>query len=183
MSFKKRGAVYSVVALMLCVAVYLNWSYNKGDKNAEEVTSLEAGLLHGLSDTEHSEEQPVSQTTDTAYGFFASARLSRDKARDEALGILNATLENESATQQARDEAAAAIQVMAQGALQESRIEGLITAKGYAQCVVYVNTNGINVIISKTENGLTDADAARIKEIVIEETGVTADKIKIIENT
>ena len=24
---KKRGAVYGVIALLLCVAVYLNWSY------------------------------------------------------------------------------------------------------------------------------------------------------------
>ena len=31
MSFKKKSAVYSVAALMLCVAVYLNWSYNKTD--------------------------------------------------------------------------------------------------------------------------------------------------------
>ena len=26
---KKKSAVYSVVALMLCMAVYLNWSYTK----------------------------------------------------------------------------------------------------------------------------------------------------------
>ena len=32
MSMKKRGAVYSVVALMLCVAVYLNWSYNRQEE-------------------------------------------------------------------------------------------------------------------------------------------------------
>ena len=24
---KKRGAIYGVIALLLCVAVYLNWSY------------------------------------------------------------------------------------------------------------------------------------------------------------
>ena len=182
MSFKKRGAVYSVVALMLCVAVYLNWSYNKD--NSSEVSKVDTGILHGLGSDEHTRpsEQTGAQET-PSQGYFASARLSRDKARDEALGILNATLENGSATQQARDEAAAAIQVMAQSAVQESRIEGLIVAKGYEQCVVYVNTNGINVIISKTESGLTDADAARIKEIVIDETGVTADRIKIIENT
>ena len=28
---KKRGAIYSVVALMLCVAVYLNWEYTGGE--------------------------------------------------------------------------------------------------------------------------------------------------------
>ena len=26
-TIRKRGAVYGVIGLMLCVAVYLNWSY------------------------------------------------------------------------------------------------------------------------------------------------------------
>ena len=32
---KKKSAVYSVVALMLCMAVYLNWSYTKDRPDAE----------------------------------------------------------------------------------------------------------------------------------------------------
>jgi hypothetical protein len=35
MGFKKRGAIYSIIALMLCVAVYLNWSYSRGNAEAE----------------------------------------------------------------------------------------------------------------------------------------------------
>lgn len=38
-----------------------------------------------------------------------------------------------------------------------------------------------SVVVSAMENGMTDADAARIGEIVMEQTGLKADQIKIIE--
>ena len=47
--------------------------------------------------------------------------------------------------------------------------------------MAFVNDEGVNVIVSKTENGLQDADIARITEIVMEETGAAASEIKIIE--
>ena len=70
---------------------------------------------------------------------------------------------------------------MAQSAVKESRIENLIIAKGYKDCVVFINDNGVNVIISKLADGLQDSDVARITEIVMDEAGVDASKIKIIE--
>ena len=83
--------------------------------------------------------------------------------------------------QEARTAASTGIQVMADNAVVESRIENLVIAKGYADCVAFINDNGVNVIVSKTENGLTDTDVARIRDIVISEANVTADAIKIIE--
>ena len=70
---------------------------------------------------------------------------------------------------------------MANNAMVESRIETLIIAKGYKECVAYVNDDTVNVIIAKKNDQLQDADVAKIKDIVIDEAGVTADKIKIIE--
>lgn len=32
MVIKRKSAIYSVIALMLCVAVYLNWSYQRAEK-------------------------------------------------------------------------------------------------------------------------------------------------------
>ncbi|MBQ9925540.1 MAG: SpoIIIAH-like family protein, partial [Clostridia bacterium] len=83
--------------------------------------------------------------------------------------------------EEAAAQANAEIQVMAQAAMQESRIENRIVAKGYKECVVFVGDGGINVIISKLENGLQDSDVAKITEIVMEETGCEASAIKIIE--
>ncbi|MBQ2650354.1 MAG: SpoIIIAH-like family protein [Clostridia bacterium] len=184
---KKKGAVYSVVALMLCMAVYLNWSYNRGssDEGYETMEDFETGKMLGEAALVDGDAAGTIENN-TAGGmlsedYFAEARLSRQQARDEAVSILNTTVLNEGADEEAAAQANAEIQVMAQAAMQESRIENRIVAKGYKECVVFVGDGGINVIISKLENGLQDSDVAKITEIVMEETGCEASAIKIIE--
>ena len=54
-------------------------------------------------------------------------------------------------------------------------------AKGYEDCVAFVNEDSVSVVISKTDNGLENSDIAKVTDIVMEETGLTADKIKIME--
>ncbi len=183
---KKRGAIYSVVALMLCLAVYLNWYYTKSDEDYGNATDYQAdGKVLGESVLVNNVEEDgeaglAAQKDDTEY--FSQARLSRQQARDEAVSILTRTAESETSTEEARTAASTGIQVMADNAVVESRIENLVIAKGYVDCVAFVNDNGVNVIVSKTENGLTDTDVAKIRDIVISEASVTADAIKIMEN-
>ena len=181
---KKRGAIYSVVALMLCLAVYLNWYYTKTDEDYGGATEYQAdGKVLGESILVNGMEEDGTEglTAQTGSEYFSQARLSHQQARDEAVNILTKTAESETATEEARTAASTGIQLMAGNAVVESRIENLVIAKGYADCVTFVNDNGVNVIISKTENGLTDADVAKIRDIVISEASVTADAIKIME--
>ena len=184
---KKKGAVYSVIALMLCVAVYLNWEYTRDQTDPYAAVAGQGPQLLGPADLadnpEGGEDQATGEVQPLPSDYFSSARLSRQKARDEAVSILNVTLGNTNATSDAVAAANADIQALADNAVKESRIENLVVAKGYGDCVAFINASGSNVIIPRTEAGLQDADAARIKEIVIEETGVTADKIKIVETT
>ena len=175
---KKRGAIYSVIALMLCAAVYLNWSYNQNNPSNE--SRNDNIPVNGL--IEDDSLTLVGKIEDTAIDYFSEARLSRQKARDEAVSILNTTIENENSDSQAIIAASAAIETMANNAMVESRIETLVIAKGFKECVTYVSDGKVDVIISKTNNGLSDADVAKIKDIVIDEAGVTVDKIKIIES-
>lgn len=184
MALKKRGAVYSVIALMLCVAVYLNWSYNKkNDQNYSAASTSENSKVLGeakLVDASGTASGSSSAAT-KGNDYFSTARLSRQQARDEAVTIFNATVDNANATQSAKDEASNAIQKLAKTAVSESRIENLVIAKGYKECVVFINDDGVNVIISKTDKGLQAADVAKIKDIVISETTFSAANIKIIE--
>ena len=92
---KKKGAIYSVIALMLCVAVYLNWSYNRGDDDFSAASNTDdskilgqAQLVDGVAQTD---EQGKTEDAQESSGFndgssedsyFAEARLSRQKARD-----------------------------------------------------------------------------------------------------
>ena len=70
---------------------------------------------------------------------------------------------------------------MANYTLTEAQIENLVVAKGYSQCVAFLSDGSISVVVSGVTDGLADTDVAKIGEIVMEQTGLKADQIKIIE--
>ena len=184
----KRNMVVALIMLFVCAAVYLNWSYGQeveeGAEAADGKLLGEATLVDGngsdpLLDTsaeDASQENKAEQT-----GYFSSARLNRQQARDSALSLLRDAAEDEAADQTIKNEANASIQTMAANTLSEAQIENLVTAKGYGDCICFIDENGASVVVAATENGLADADTARIMEIVKDETGLPASLIKIIE--
>ena len=167
---KKRGAVLAVVSLMLCVAVYLNWSYSSGGDGLAIAGSGkvlgEAKYVDG--EVKNNERSENSQSGAEADDYFSKARLTRQQARDQAISILKQTSENEKSTESDRQQASAQITRLASDAVKESRVENLVKAKGYAECV-------------ESQTGITVSDAAKIKDIAASETLLGSEKIKIIE--
>ena len=191
MSVWKRNAVVVAIVLFVGAAVYLNWSYNNQTEETEDDPGKvlgETSLVNGEQDEEgtaqtgetgETGETDGEETTQT--GYFASARLNRQQARDSALELLQEAAADASADQALIDEANASIQAMATSTTPEAQAENLITAKGYGECVCFLNEDSASVVVSATENGLTESDTARIVEIVMETTGLEANQIKIIE--
>lgn len=190
MKLWKRNAVAAAIVLFVCGAVYLNWSYDQD--TAAGKTLGEAALVGSQSDQLVQEDSDSSsEDTDSAEDsadstsstgtYFSTARLNRQQARDNALSLLQEAAADENADKEATEKANAAIQTMADYTMTEAQIENLVTAKGYADCVAFLGEDSISVVVSALENGLTDTDAARIGEIVMEQTGLKADQIKIIE--
>ena len=182
----KRNAVVLAIVLFVGVAVYLNWSYNdqtteENDKSDKVLgqASLVSGETEGESDGETVSLNEGAEKTGT--GYFATARLNRQQARDNALELLQQAAADENADQAMVDEANASIQVMAVYTMSEAQVENLVTAKGYGDCICFINENSVSVVVSSTENGLNESDIAKIVEIVQQETGLAADQIKIIE--
>lgn len=199
MKLWKRNAVVAAIVLFVCVAVYLNWSYNKDTADAGKVLG-QAALVGGQTNdpllagnTGGSQASPAPSGTPAPgesvspapeaqkSGYFASARLNRQQARDSALSILQQTAESADADQTMKDEAGTAIQTLATYTVSEAQIENLVTAKGYADCVAFIGDNSVSVVVASTGEGLSDADVAKITEIVTGETGYAASQIKIIE--
>lgn len=178
---KKRGAIYSVVALMLCVAVYLNWEYTGGNVAGAEDAGNKVLGESVLVDNQTGTGTDPGGDVETSDDYFSQARLSRQKARDEAINILNGTVENESADEAAKTAANTEIKLMADHARMESQIENLVIAKGYSDCVVFISAEGANVIVAKPEAGLQETDVAKIKDIVVTEAAILPQNIKIIE--
>ncbi|MFQ7794668.1 MAG: SpoIIIAH-like family protein [Evtepia gabavorous] len=201
MKLWKRNAIAAAIVLFVCGAVYLNWSYSQdtaagknlgeaalvGSQNdpllekQKEGAAAEEGAA-GEEGAKTEEGAAAQEGADAESGtYFSTARLNRQQARDNALSLLQEAAEDEKADQSSVDQANAAIQTMADYTMTEAQIENLITAKGYTDCVAFLGEDSISVVVSAMENGMTDADAARIGEIVMEQTGLKADQIKIIE--
>ena len=198
MSVWKRNAVVVAIVLFVGAAVYLNWSYSQeaaDDPNSESTGKLlgQTTLVNGGNG--EAENNPGAQASagpdlsgdqpqesgSVSTGYFASARLNRQQARDSALELLQQAAADENAQQTIVDEANASIQAMAALTQSEAKVENLITAKGYGDCVCFINDNSASVVVSSTENGLSENDVTKIVEIVKEETGLAASKITVIE--
>lgn len=194
MKMWKRNAVVLAIVLFVGAAVYLNWSYNNqsdadpaGEDGSSDKVLGQTSLVNGSTgeDADGEADSELVSGTDgeenIGTGYFATARLNRQQARDNALELLQQAASDENADQTMVDEANASIQVMAAYTMSEAQVENLVTAKGYGDCICFINENSVSVVVSSTENGLSESDIAKIVEIVQEETGLDANYIKIIE--
>ena len=186
----KRNIVAATVLLFVCGAVYLNWKYasSVADPAADQSgkvlgqSTLVNGDNGGETETEGENINTEGDSASTSGDYFATARLTRQQARDNAIALLREAAESESADKEVANEAAAAIQVLAGYAVAEAQIENLVTAKGYPQCVAFMGDGSISVVVSPAgEAGLEAADVARITDIVLNETDYPAGQITILE--
>lgn len=190
MIIKKRSALIGVVALLLCVAVYLNWSY-RNPSGSEDVQVLngdsrelaaktlgEAQLVDGAAGGIEESGLSVSDTVE----YFSEAKLSRQKALDEAVSILKSSAESTEISPDARDKAALEIAAIASNSLKESKIESLVKAKGFSECLAFISTNGVSIVVLPNgEKGLDAVSVAKIKDIAISESAMKPENIKIVE--
>ncbi len=171
----KRNVVTLTVLLFVCASVYLNWSYNNrwGQSDQAMVDAEDRAMADALDET--------SVQTAGVSSYFATARLTRQTARDEALNLLEISAASENASQKTIDAAMATISTMAEASLLETQIENILIAKDYADCVTYITNDSITVTVPAPIEGLTADAVARITDIITSETEFTMDQINIIE--
>ena len=168
----KRRGVAAAVLLLVCGAVYMNWRYSDGVKDNKVL---------GQSELVNANEETAGVPAPAEDDYFATARLSRKQARDNAIHMLQEAESDENAEESVLNEASRTLQVLASYTVAESQIESLVTAKGYADCVVFMGEDSVSVVVAAPETGLNTADVARIKDIVVNETDYTPEQIKIME--
>lgn len=197
----KRNAVVAAIALFVCAAVYLNWNYGKetdagktlgqsamvGGKTQDPLlggdSSAPAGGTTGDSAGGNTQTNGDAQTSGETEGsaYFATARLNRQQARDSALSLLQDAAAREDADETVKNQLNDNIQTMADYTVTEAQIENLVVAKGYADCVAFIGEDTLSLAVAAPEGGLTEADTARIVDVVNRTAGFTADQISIIE--
>lgn len=186
MKIIKRNAIIIAVILFVGVAVYLNWAYNQQEA---ELDGTEAGqAVSGVLDAAGSEDlfysapapAPVLAAANAVTEYFTSARLTRQQARDSAVSTLREAAESEE-TEGAADSALNVISDMAKYTVAEAEIEALVRAKGFDDCLVFLDDDSVTVAVASPVTGLTASAVSRITDIVLDETTLSTEQIKIIE--
>ena len=183
MKIVKRNAIILAAVLFVCVAVYLNWAYNRQEEVLNEESGRETmssasgggeGLFYEVPAPALSAASPVTE-------YFTSARLTRQQARDSAISTLRDAAETESAAAEAVGSAMEAIEILADHTVAEAEIEALVMAKGFDDCLVFLDGDSAIVAVPAPASGLSFSAVSRITDIVLQKTDLTTEQIKIIE--
>lgn len=164
-----RNLVIILAVLLIGGAVYANWrlfgkaSSAEASKPASEVTqSAEAG-------------------TKTPESYFAASQVERQRARDEAIEVLQNVVDNSKneSDASAKEEAMSGISAIAANIALEANIESLIKAKGFENCVAVINGNKASVVVSS--EGLKQNQLSQILEIVYVQANILPENVTITE--
>lgn len=196
MRSKKLNQKMTLLTLVVAlgVAVYLNWEYAKSTDLALDAAETGAPVATGVvtdalavdgdvetGDKNYGEAQLVSVGEPTGEEFFEQARLTRTKSRDEALDTLQKSLKSAKLTDEEKEKLTAELTAAIDHITAESDIENLVKAKGFVDCVAFIDGDAVDVTVMTTSDGLTKEEVAQIRDIVLSKCKVTAQNITIVE--
>ena len=177
----KKNLMAAGILFVVCVGIYANWSFTKDEQVANLTDKLdsdkllsEAGVVLDSGDT-----LDVDNPDNTLTDYFAAVRLSRQEARDYAVGLLQEAMAYGDSEQAAQS--GVQLEQLIQTGLCEAQIESLIIAKGYTDCVAYMSEDGISVAVAAPEGGLQQVDVAVIADIVMTQTDYSIGQIRVVE--
>lgn len=169
----KKQIILASLVVGLGLAVYVNYQFAQADNMLTLTSALEGGKNYG--------DAQLVDATDLfdSEAYFAEAKMSRQLARDESIETFNTMLSNAEVDPNLKAEMALQAAAFAQAIETEGKIENLIKAKGYNECMVYYDTENVDVVI-KTE-GLEATDVTVMKDIILKETNIPVENISIVE--
>ena len=178
----KKQLILASLTLVLGIAVYMNYVFSEvenelaADADAELTESTQVN--YGDAAFVNADGCSAAQQVDTA-DYFAQARLSRMTSRDDAVQTLSAILGGGDLSDE--ENAVYTIEAvnLSQLSESESKIESLIKAQGFEDCVVYLDGETASIVVRS--EGLLAEEAAQIKDILLTEVTIPAENIRIFE--
>ena len=182
MKIWKKNLVVGAVLVAVCAGIYVNWAYTQDQAAANLEDTLDANKILSSDTLVMSEDVVVNtdqQPSTTIEDYFAAVRLSRQQARDSAVGLLQEAMAyNEDAESVQSSEK---LEEIVHTALCEAQIESLVIAKGYVDCVAYISDEGVSVAVASPEGGMQQEDVAVIADIIMTQSDFTMEDIRVVE--
>ena len=197
LSKNTRKATAITLAAALVIAVYLNWQYAQTGVSleedavnvsavSEETLSVTDGLMTeaeavSSANKNYGEAQLVSVANNSGSKFFEEARLKRTKAHDEAMDSIQKALKSSSLSAEEKKEYTNQLTGNLADLNAENEIETLVKAKGFADCLCFLQSGRADLTVMTSGDALTAAQVAQIRDIVLSKSSVTAQNITVVE--
>ena len=192
-----RKATAITLAAALVIAVYLNWQYARtGVTLEEDAVNVSAVSQETVPVTDelmteaeavssanknYGEAQLVSVANNSGSKFFEEARLKRTKAHDEAMDSIQKALKSASISAEEKKEYTSQLTGNLADLNAENEIETLVKAKGFADCLCFLQSGRADLTVMTSGDALTAAQVAQIRDIVLSKSSVTAQNITVVE--
>ena len=183
---KKRSLILASLVLALATAVYLNWQFssNKEMSITDEVMSTkELGQAQFVNNSQVCDSKPENDNNQNGEvkdkGYFDKAKAERQKARDESTETIKEILDDTKSSEETKAEAVKKAGEISKRIEQESNIENLVKAKGFSECLAFLQNDECSIVVGEGE--LNENTAVAIKDIVCGQAGISPDKVKIVQ--
>ena len=169
----KRNLIIVCAVVLIGAAVWVNWLFFSGDSGDGYTYSGSTGMTGELDNSKNptSGNEAETDAPSSTDSYFSTVQVSRQRARDEALEVLNAVIDNANATDEVKAEAVAEVKLISQEMKQESDIEAVLVSKGFEKCVAVINGQSASIVV-KCDGKLTPAQLAQINTVVYDYTGI-----------
>ncbi|MBQ8107547.1 MAG: SpoIIIAH-like family protein [Ruminococcus sp.] len=171
----KKQLVLAGMTLMLGIAVYANYAVSSAGSEIKLTDKVENKSVN------YGEAELVDAKAKTSDDYFSKARIDRMNSRDQAKETLQTIIGGGDATEEEKSVAVSQAAAMSGLIASESKIENLVKAAGFKDCVCYLDGESANIVVSAEEGGLVASEAAQIKDILLSEVSVPAENIRIFD--
>ena len=195
--FKTGTAAIYVLALMLVGLGYWNYvstesnniqtvaetqTENSEDENlgdAQFVSSNDVTLeTKSTQSTETSTEIVKTESTNKSNDYYEESKLQRDTMYSQTLETYKEMLNNSNVSEEQK---AIITQEITNVNKEKNAImvcENLITTKGFSNCVIFVNTDSVSVVVE--DDNLKSEEIAQIQNIISREINAKVENIHIM---
>lgn len=153
----------------------------EGSNSTEDMetasTEVEVAEQEDTEEIKNPGEAVLTSTIASSVDYAAQVKLNREQVRSKNKETLTAIIENESLTDEQRQDAVNELVNITDISEKEADAEMMLEAKGFTNVVVSIDEETCDVILDMGD--VTDARCAQVEDIVKRKTGISADKIII----
>ena len=173
--FKKNHVIITVLALLIAVAGYINYSDNIKGKTKNTTNLVDGDVVSNDKDIENPGEAVFTATNVSE--LIVSAKLEREQIRATNKETLLEIINNTNLNDDSKGDDINKMVELTDASEKEIAAELLLEAKGFSDVIVSITDNHVDVVIEI--EALSSTDLAQVEDVVTRKTGYSVEDITI----